>query len=73
MKWQPWEDFKEVRPYNVAIEGPPCKDCAYWDPIIKYMGRHFDGVICCHAGEQFRDFSCYKEKSDANTTTNPRS
>lgn len=65
---QPFQPWKEPVPYPTlsAVE-PPCKGCAYWNPIPLYTyygeeGMIFEGVRLCHASEMQFDFSCFKAK-----------
>jgi hypothetical protein len=62
MKWIPWEQFAMQQP-TLPILAPPCPECRFWRPVQKFDERgRADGVICCHAAEQHKDFSCYGEK-----------
>lgn len=62
--WKPWEDYKKTKELELPINEPPCKKCLLWKPQPKFVntsaGIQFDGLICCHANEQYKDFSCFK-------------
>ena len=62
-KWDPWETYKDVKPYLIPIEEPPCKHCHYWNPMCVFnKDGEFTGIECCHAAELFSDFSCFVNK-----------
>ena len=42
-------------------EGPPCKKCVHWTPILQFREHGFDGANLCSAEEMFSDFSCFEE------------
>lgn len=45
------------------ISEPPCKDCEFWKPSASYKADGtFDGLVLCHASEQYTDFSCFTQK-----------
>lgn len=55
ISWSPWA---------IQTDGPPCaRGCTNWKPQFKYTpdGRP-DGIQCCQAVEQYRDFSCFQPK-----------
>lgn len=58
MTWVPWE---------IPLQGPPCKMCQFWRPQFRYMvlsnGQEIpDGISCCQAQEMYHDFSCYRPR-----------
>ena len=65
MKWQPWEDYKNVKPVELDIKEPPCKHCRHFKPSI-ITNRHgeFDGVVICCNDDMYHDFSCYEPKKE---------
>lgn len=74
MMWNPWDQFKEVKPDNaiIPIDEPPCPSCIYWLPaqIIKFVPKEngveqvVDSIQCCHTPKEMeRDFSCYNERT----------
>jgi hypothetical protein len=45
------------------IEGPPCKNCAFWNPEVrKSESDKFDSheISLCHSMIQSEDFSCFE-------------
>lgn len=63
-EWEPWRAYKMNAPDLVGITEPPCKWCRAWRPQARFTdtgtGMVFDGVVCCHAKDQYRDFSCFR-------------
>lgn len=44
------------------VDAPPCPGCKHWQPAIVTGGKgDFQTVRLCHAAEQYRDFSCFRE------------
>lgn len=45
---------------------PPCPECKHWQPqyAVRTEGRRVEfseaAVICCHAEDMWRDFSCFE-------------
>ncbi len=73
--WAPWFEYAPPEgtiPAELPIAGPPCPDCRFWAPrhwvLDRNSGRRDSGkaigVICCHAAEQERDFSCFKARPE---------
>ena len=64
MKFEPWVTYRNHSPVHIPVEGPPCIHCKFWEPIVMFTGRQTSGVRLCHSENQWRDFSCYKEKEN---------
>lgn len=68
-EWKPWDDFVK-EPETLKISQPPCKSCVHWKPQRKYAEhagtQRYAGIICCHAKEMERDFSCYESRDSQN-------
>ena len=71
MKWEPWNEYDEVRGDPVLpIPEPPCKECYWWQPrqVIHYSASmrssNLDSIRCCWASNMHFDFSCYRSMSD---------
>ena len=69
MEWEPWVKYTDVKQavHDLSIPNikePPCKQCLYFRPtrIITFSGE-YAGVHICHAASMFRDFSCFKNKT----------
>ena len=65
MTWDPFAIAKSLKVLTMPLDvtGPPCSDCAHWRPEAKFDTRWgLDGVRMCHAEEQHRDFSCFKDR-----------
>lgn len=66
--FEPWNKYKEDME-EIPVEGPPCLNCQHWKPRRRYIQENgplyglFDGVVLCHAKDQERDFSCFKERT----------
>lgn len=60
-KWEPWRNVERKRVgAAIYVHAPPCKHCLWWKPVV------VQGPVarCCHAQEQYNDFSCYEPKKD---------
>lgn len=57
--------MEEWKPWDIQIDGPPCKRCKFWRPEFRYMiiektGDEVpDGVRMCQTTEMYHDFSCF--------------
>ena len=71
MNWKPWNTLKKQQPleatnYGEPITEPPCRHCRSFAPQISFMntpeGQKQDGVVICHAGQMYHDFSCFVKR-----------
>lgn len=52
------------------IPGPPCAKCEFWRPEARFTSQWgYDGATLCHAKDQFKDFSCFQERTLATSPT----
>jgi hypothetical protein len=69
--WNPHKEFAQDAG-RLAIEAPPCPNCANWRPTRQYNSRgEFQGVRLCQAEEMHIDFSCFKRKDATETVALP--
>ena len=82
MKWEPWEEFKEVKDNErteLPILAPPCPSCRWWQPRqvayfeAKSRSMVLDSVCLCwiqtSGGSMRSDFSCYESMEGDNNAT----
>lgn len=46
-----------------TFDSPPCRACDFWRPTINANPSGWvagNGVKCCHADQQYSDFSCFR-------------
>lgn len=54
---------------GTLVTEPPCKNCKYWNPqpILRNTpeGIITTGLVMCHNEDMNFDFSCFKDKKEA--------